>query len=46
MGSPFTITIYGKDSAAIESSRNALAVDARKAGFGWVGQRVATRSLP
>ncbi|HJU25276.1 MAG TPA: winged helix-turn-helix domain-containing protein [Rhodanobacteraceae bacterium] len=34
---------HGKDSAAIESSRAALAADARKAGYGWVSQRVAMR---
>ncbi|WHZ20687.1 MAG: hypothetical protein OJF55_002836 [Rhodanobacteraceae bacterium] len=31
----------GNDAAAIKSARDALAADARKSGFGWVGQRVA-----
>ncbi|HVU82761.1 MAG TPA: hypothetical protein VHD89_12225, partial [Rhodanobacteraceae bacterium] len=29
------------DAAAAKSARDALAADARKAGFGWVEQRVA-----
>jgi len=33
----------GNDAAAIKSSRDALATDARKAGYGWVGERVAMR---
>lgn len=31
----------GSDTAAARSARDALAADARKAGFGWVKQRVA-----
>ena len=31
----------GDDSAAIKSSRDALATDAHKAGYGWVSERVA-----
>ncbi|HEY3521815.1 MAG TPA: tetratricopeptide repeat protein, partial [Rhodanobacteraceae bacterium] len=33
----------GDDAAAIKSSRDALAADARDAGYGWVSERVAMR---
>ena len=33
----------GDDAAAVKSARDALAADARKAGYGWVGERVAMR---
>lgn len=32
---------HGNDTAAATSARDALIADARRAGFGWVGQRVA-----
>ncbi|MGH8212499.1 MAG: winged helix-turn-helix domain-containing protein [Rhodanobacteraceae bacterium] len=34
---------HGNDAAAIKSARDALASDASKAGYEWVGERVAVR---